>query len=173
MTLTVGRSELLSGGNDELFRQAIHDALGFSVRLLEIRNRLGEVIGLGGPAYSILISIDHLSETGEVGVNRVADHLHLSGAFVTVEANKLVQAGLITKKPDPDDGRRVRLSVTDKAHRLLEELSETQRPVNDAIFAAFDGEDFERFARDISRLVTGTEEALSLLRFLAERRRRA
>ncbi len=64
MPLTVSRPELLVEGSDQQFRQVIHDALGFSSRLQEIRNQLGEVIGLTGPAYSILIAIDHLSSEG-------------------------------------------------------------------------------------------------------------
>jgi MarR family transcriptional regulator, organic hydroperoxide resistance regulator len=140
MSLTVSRSELLREGSDRLFRRVIHDALGFSVRLQEIRNRLGEVIGLSGPAYSILIAVDHLSETGEVGVSRVSEHLHLSGAFVTIEITKLVKADLVSKTPDPEDGRRVILRVTKKAKALL--------------------------------VVSGTEEGLALLRYLAEQRRR-
>src|SRR5690348_11308671 len=43
MTLTVSRPELLINGNDQLFRRALHDALGFGSRLQEIRNCLGEV----------------------------------------------------------------------------------------------------------------------------------
>jgi len=172
MPLTVSRTELLTNGNDHLFRQVVHDALGFSARLQEIRSRLGEAIGLTGPAYSILIAIEHLSNDGDVGVSRVSDHLHLSGAFVTIEVNKLVKAGLVSKVPHPEDGRRVLLSVTDKAAKLLEELAPTQRPVNDAIFASFDAKQFRAFADTIAALVSGTEEALALQHFMAEQRRR-
>src|SRR3546814_9688345 len=78
MPLTVSKPELLVNGEDHLFRQVIHDALGFSVRLQEIRNRLGEAIGLTGPAYSILIAIEHLSEGEGVGVSRVRSEEHTS-----------------------------------------------------------------------------------------------
>src|SRR3546814_2443471 len=98
MPRDVSNPELLVNGEDNLFRQVIHDALGFSVRLQEIRNRLGEAIGLTGPAYSILIAIEHLSEGEGVGVSRVSDHLHLSGAFVTIEVAKLVKADLVDRK---------------------------------------------------------------------------
>jgi MarR family transcriptional regulator, organic hydroperoxide resistance regulator len=172
MPLTVTRPELLSNGDDQLFRRALHDALGFSSRLQEIRNRLGEVIGLTGPAYSILIAIEHLSSEGEVGVSRVSDHLHLSGAFVTIEVIKLVKAGLVRKETDPEDGRRVILTVTELAHEKLAELSTTQQPVNDEIFNAFGSEDLESFARMMSSLVSGTKGALALLHLLAEQRRR-
>src|ERR1700744_3280407 len=112
MPFTVSKPELLTDGSDSVFRQALHDALGFGARLQEIRNRLGETIGLSGPAYSILIAIEHLGLEGEVGISRVGDHLHLSGAFVTIEVNKLVKAGLVDKTPHPEDGRRVVLKVT-------------------------------------------------------------
>jgi DNA-binding MarR family transcriptional regulator len=172
MSLTVSRPELLSDGNDALFRQAIHDALGFSVRLQEIRTRVGAVIGLSGPAYSVLIAVEHLSETAEVGVSRVSDHLHLSGAFVTIEVAKLVKAGLLSKTPDPEDGRRVILRVTKKGKALLEGLADTLQPVNDAIFAGLDAGQFRAFADIIASLVSGSEESLALLRYMAEQRRR-
>ena len=114
--------------DDAVFRQAIHDALGFSARLQEIRNGLAELTGLSGPAYSILIAIEHLSREAEVGISRVGEHLHLSGAFVTIEVNKLVKAGLVDKRQHPEDGRRVILTVTEQALRLLNELAPIQRP---------------------------------------------
>lgn len=171
MPVTISRTELLEDGDDAPFRQMIHDALGFSTRLLEIRNRLGEVIGLSGPAFSILIAIEHLSKDADVGISQVSDHLHQSGAFVTLEVAKLVKAGLVDKFANPEDGRRVIVEVTDKARALLAELAETQRPVNDAIFAGLDPEQFRAFAGTAARLVAGTEESLALLRYKAEQRK--
>ncbi len=172
MPLTVSKPELLVDGEDHLFRQVVHDALGFSARLQEIRNRLGEAIGLSGPAYSILIAIEHLGQQGEVGVSKVGDHLHLSGAFVTIEVNKLVKSALVKKVPHPEDGRRVILTVTDKARALLDELAATQRPVNDTIFDGLSAKQFLSFSEIIASLVGGTEEALALLHLRAEQRRR-
>ena len=171
MAVTISRTELLEDGDDAAFRQLIHDALGFSTRLLEIRNMLGEVIGLSGPAFSILIAIDHLSLKRDVGISQVSDHLHQSGAFVTLEVAKLVTAGLVDKFANPDDGRRVIVRVTDKARALLAELVETQRPVNDAIFAGLNSREFRDFARIIAKLIAGTEGSYALLRYKAEQRR--
>ena len=64
------------------------------------------------------------------------------------------------------------LTVTDQASRLLNELAPIQRPVNDAIFAALTRTQFRNFAQIIASLVSGTKEALPLLHFLAEQRRR-
>lgn len=172
MPLTASRPELLPGGSDVMLRQAIHDSLAFSARMQEIRTRLGELIGLSGPAYTILITIQHLSETGDVGINRVSEFLHLSGAFVTIEIGKLVNAGLVSKTPDPDDGRRVIVRVTKKANTLLKSLLEIQRPANDLIFGGLDAKQFKAFAVSIAALVRGTDECLTLVRYRAEQRRR-
>lgn len=171
MPVTISRPELTENGDDARFRQMIHDALGFSARLLEIRNRLGEVIGLTGPAFSILIAIEHLSQEADIGISQIGEHLHQSGAFVTLEVAKLVKAGLVDKSAHPEDGRRVIVKVTDKARALLTELAETQRPVNDAIFSGLDSDQFRGFAETVAKLVSGTEESLALLRYMAEQRR--
>lgn len=164
------RSQHTGGRDDVFFRQMIHDAFGFSVRLLEIRNRLGEMIGLSGPAFSILIAIRNLSQDSEVGITRVGEHLHQSGAFVTLEVAKLVKAGLVDKYANPNDGRRVILKVTDKACVLLKKLAETQRPVNDAIFAELSADQFHMFAETITKLVAGAETGLALLRYMEQQR---
>ena len=57
----------------------------------------------------MLISIAHLSQDGDVNVKTVADHLYLSGAFITAVAGRLVQLGLIHKRIDTGDRRRVTL----------------------------------------------------------------
>lgn len=173
MSTTVTLPTMLVDGDDRQFRTAVHDALAFGARLQEVRNRLGEAIGLSGPAYSVLISIDHLSDTGEVGVSRVGEHLHLSGAFVTIEVGKLVKAGLVTKEQHPEDGRRVLLRVSKAGRTRLDALIETQRPVNDAIFAGLSAAQFQQFCAIISSLLAGTQEALALQELFAEQRRRS
>ncbi len=42
-----------------------------------------------------------------MNVTTVADHLYLSGAFITAVTGKLVRLGLINKKVDAGDRRRV------------------------------------------------------------------
>lgn len=171
MALTVNRPELLRDGKDEHFRQTVHNALGFSVRLLEIRNGFAATMGLTGPAFSILIAIEHLTKHNDIGIIQVSEHLHQSGAFVTLEVAKLVKKGLVVKVPNPHDRRRVSLSVTQKAKDLLEQLAATQRPVNDAIFSRLDADQCANFADIIAKLLAGTDEGLAMLNYFGELRR--
>jgi DNA-binding MarR family transcriptional regulator len=162
--LTVSRPELLAGGTDQSFRQFVHDMLAFAARIQEVRSRLGQVIGLAGQKYTVLIAIAHLQDQdGGVGINEIAQHLHLSGAFVTIETNSLIKAGLVMKRTNPQDRRRVLLTITPKAAKLLERLTKVQAPVNDALFRCLSADDFASLRRTVSQLVETGDDALQLL----------
>jgi len=169
---SVTRKELLVAASDAVFRQTLHDSLGFASRLQDVRNQLAASIGLAGPAYSILIALEYLTRKECVGVSAVSSHLHLSGAFVTIEVNKLVCAGLVRKSDDPEDGRRVVLEVTQAGHDLLADLLPLQQAVNDTIFADLNSDEFRALGRCMSKLVDGAEDALNLLRLKAGQRKR-
>ncbi len=161
---TVSRPELLIEGSDRAFRQFVHDTLAFSARLQEVRSKLGQVIGLSGTQYTVLIAIAHLRATDEkVGVNLVADHLHFSGAFITIEINKLVAAGLVEKETDAEDRRRVVLAITPKARALLNELAPVQRPANDLLFSCLSAKDFNKIRKVMTQLVETADQAIRLL----------
>jgi DNA-binding MarR family transcriptional regulator len=164
---TVTKKELLAKGSDANFRNYIHDMFAFSVRMQEVRNRFGAFIGVSGSQYIILVAVSHLQDKLGVGVNVIAKHLQLSSAFITMEINNLVAAGLVDKATDPVDRRRVRLMLSAQGVQKLDGLKTIQAPVNDAIFASLTREEFDSL-RDIqSRLVQHSAEALALLEFYA------
>lgn len=164
---TVTKKELLAKGSDANFRSYIHDMFAFSMRMQDVRNRFGAFIGVSGSQYIILVAVSYLQDKLGVGVNVIAKHLQLSSAFITMEINNLVAAGLVDKATDPVDRRRVRLMLSAEGRQKLEELKAIQAPVNDAIFSSLTREEFDSL-RDIqSRLVQHSAEALALLEFYA------
>src|SRR5262249_41292344 len=98
--LTISRRELLSGGRDRQFRHLVHSLFSFAAHHERIRSGHARVIGLAGIEYTVLIAIAHLAQDGDVNVKTVADHLYLSGAFITSVTKKLLRLGLIHKKTD-------------------------------------------------------------------------
>jgi DNA-binding MarR family transcriptional regulator len=112
--LAVTHPACLVDGSDAEFRRLANGLLPFAARLLSIRDGFGSIVGLTGVQYSLARSIAHLSMHDDVTVNQLAEHLHLhlSGAFVTVETNKLKKLGLIDKNVNPDDKRKMRLTMT-------------------------------------------------------------
>ncbi len=170
---TVNRRELLNDGTDEAFRQFVHDALAFSVRLLAIRDGYGKLMGITGPQYTILISIAHLGRHGPVSVSKISNHLHLSGSFVTSETKKMENENLIRKVSNSGDKRRVDLEITDDGWRRLADLSSIQAEVNDVHFGPLTRKTFRQLREILPELVDSTDEALSLLNHLKNTNRRA
>ena len=123
LPLTTSRPELLVGGRDRQFRHLIHALFGFAAHHERIRSGHAKVIGLAGIEYTVLISIAHLSQDGDVNVKTVADHLYLSGAFITAVAGRLLRLGLIDKRTDAGDRRRVTLTVSAQGRAALERLA--------------------------------------------------
>jgi DNA-binding MarR family transcriptional regulator len=123
---------------------------------------------LSGGQYTTLIAIAHLERReGEVGINRVAEHLHLSSAFMTIEVNRLVKDGLVTKKINPGDRRRVVLTIAPAGRKLLDNLTAVQRPVNDTLFDCLSSADFKILRVLIAGLVDSGDRALRLMDYLA------
>ncbi len=162
---TVTKKELLTKGSDANFRQYIHDLFAFSVRMQDVRNRFGAFVGVSGSQYIILLAVSNLQGQEGVGVNVIAKHLQLSSAFITMEINNLVTAGLVDKATDPADRRRVRLMLSAEGAQRLENLKTIQAPVNDAIYSSLTREEFETLRDVMSRLVQHSAEALALLDF--------
>src|SRR5579864_3094740 len=166
--LTVSRPELIVNGSDGKFRAFVHGMLAFAARLEGVRGRFAALVGLTGIQYTILISISHLEREGEVTVGAMADHLHLSGAFVTIETGKLLRLGLITKVQDLKDRRRVCLRVTARGKELLADLTPVQVPVNDVLFEFLSSEQFQALGRMLDRIVECGDRAISLLEYLSK-----
>lgn len=164
--LTVSKPALMPGDSDKKFRSFIHDFLAFSARVNQCRAGFGEQLGISGIAYTTLISIAHLQNEKGVGVSRIAEHLHLSGAFVTIEVSKLVKANLVNKRTNKNDRRRVLLTVTPKARRLLDGLVNIQAPTNDALFDCLSGTEFLQLSSVMERLVPCGDNAVSMLSFM-------
>ena len=166
---TVTKPELMPGAGDAEFRSFIQNFLAFSARVAQCRAGFGAQIGLSGIAYTTLISISHLEGEEGVGISRLAEHLHLSGAFITIEVNKLVRDERVTKRRHGQDRRRVLLKVTETGRQDLQRLRPIQAPVNDALFGCLSGEEFRLLSGIMARLVPCGDDACALLDAMRDR----
>ena len=170
---TISRAGYLVGGTDLEFRQFVHDLFAFTSRAHEIRSQLAKQIDLSNTQYAVLTAAAYLARTEvQFGINELASHLHLSGAFVTTVVNKLVMSGLMTKRPNPDDRRRVILTLTSEAHKRLETVFEILCPTNDTLFENISEKEFFILKDITQRLAASGDRALKLVEFLTRSPRR-
>jgi MarR family transcriptional regulator, organic hydroperoxide resistance regulator len=166
--LTVTKEDLLEDGSDEKFRKMLHDLLAVSARIEAVRAGFAKMIGLTGIEYTMMIAIMHLAEKEPVYVNSLAEHLHLSGAFVTIQTNKLVKKGLLKKIKNKQDARRVELQETKKARDLLTKLAPAQCQVNDVVFQQFNKRDLDRMSGLVEKMLANAGKGLSLIDYLSQ-----
>ena len=163
LPLTVSRSALLAQGSDAEFRGLIHDLIAYGHRLDACRDAFAAIAGISGVQYEILMRV---SRADGLPVGEVAARLHRSGAFITIEANKLVAAGILEKASDPADGRRVLLRCSSKSLQLLEKLAPYQRRINDVLFEFLDAKRFRGLRALAAELVASGDRAVALTEVL-------
>jgi MarR family transcriptional regulator, organic hydroperoxide resistance regulator len=164
---TVSRPGLLVGGSDTEFRALVHDLMAFAHHIEACRDGFGSIVGLTGVQYEILMAVKRFQDEGGIGVGQVAARLHRSGAFITLEVNKLVSRGVLAKAGDPADGRRVLLSVSKQGEALVRTLAPVQQQVNDVLFACLDRKRFDRLRALAAELVGCGDRATALIDYLA------
>lgn len=165
--LTASKPELLDGDSDRTLRGLLYDYFAFGRSLEAARAQFASYVDLSPTQYLILIAVMHSTQDEPMGINQIATRLYLSGAFVTIEVNKLVSSGLIEKTVHPNDGRRVQLSVTREGVNRLTRLAAFQRPVNDALFGMLTREEFKMLSQLLARLAAGSDQAVKLAEHIA------
>jgi DNA-binding MarR family transcriptional regulator len=98
--------------------QVVLDAFRSIVQALRESSRHTErTIGL---TASQLFVLQKLAETGVASVNELAARTYTHQSSVSMVVVKLVGRGMVARKADPDDRRRVVLSLTPAGRRALE-----------------------------------------------------
>jgi DNA-binding MarR family transcriptional regulator len=96
------------------------------------------------------------SEDG-ITVGELADRLDLAQSAASGLAQRLETAGLVTRSPNPDDGRSVRLLLTKSGRRRREDAIKIAHAGNAALTAGFNNSEIAIVARWLARIGTATE----------------
>jgi DNA-binding MarR family transcriptional regulator len=72
-------------------------------------------------------ALRHLVETGEQRMSDLAAYLELTNSATTGLIGGLDARGLVARRPDPEDGRGVRVDITPAGRKVVGELLEAVR----------------------------------------------
>src|SRR6476469_1080894 len=61
--------------------------------------------GLTGPSFGVLVTLARLNEPDGVSQRRLMDELGLTSGTISVRMDRLVEQGLVERRPDPGDRR--------------------------------------------------------------------
>jgi MarR family transcriptional regulator, organic hydroperoxide resistance regulator len=154
---------LVAGKSDHSLRRLLYDFFTVSARMEDVRRHLGKKVGITGPQYSLMMAVAELQGKVGVSVGRVAEYLHVTGTFVTIESGKLSKKGLLEKRPDAQDKRLSLLSIAPKGQDALHSLFPELQQINDVFFELESRTDFDRLCRTLQKLVGNSQRALALI----------
>ena len=170
MPPTVSKPELLdeNGISDRRFRQFLYDFSVLAAHLEVARAYLASQLNISSPQYNIVMIIAQYQGTAGISVSDVAQHLHVSTAFITSEAGKLEQQGLVAKRQNPRDGRGVLLRLTPVGETKVLQIGPKRLLINDHLFRALSGEDFRQLSQITASLIDDFTETINMLKVMAQ-----
>lgn len=157
---SVSAPSLLRGGNDRIFQKLVFDLFTISSRIERVRVHFASKLGISGPQYSLLRAVASLQGKEGVSIRTAAEHLHVTSTFITVQSRVLAERGFLRKRDDAMDRRVSRLSLTLKGERLVDEIVEEVRPINDMFFGALQKYEFEALSAIMEKLVDSSRNAI-------------
>jgi len=104
-------------------------------------------------SYTLL---GHLEESGGGRATDLAAHYALDKSTVSRQVSALERAGLVERRPDPDDHRVHVLHLTDAGRIILARVTERRRTAFQERLADWQEEDLARFAAYLVRYNAGS-----------------
>jgi MarR family transcriptional regulator, organic hydroperoxide resistance regulator len=157
LALSTSLKSLLKDGSDKDFRRLIYNLLSLSNVMVHNRQHFAAYIGLTDQQYVIMTI---LYETPGATVSHIANQIHVSSQFITLETGKLIKKGLIDKRPNEIDRRSVSLTLTEKGQTLLREVWPLRLRTNDLTFQSLTKERAAILDEIVGTLVMGARIAL-------------
>jgi DNA-binding MarR family transcriptional regulator len=118
----------------------------------KVRQRLQPLLDQAGLSHEHWRIMALLHEQPGLGAGAIAKGAVLPSASVTRHVDKLVERGMVVRRVDPADKRRVVLALSARGLANAERLLAEERAVEDTIAAGLGAERFKALARDLSML---------------------
>ena len=157
---SVSVPSLLRGGSDRAFQKLVFDFFTISARIERVRVHFASRMGISRPQYSLLRAVAALQGSEGISIGVIAEHLHVTSTFITAQSGVLAQRGFLKKGEDAIDRRISRLSLTSKGKRLVEQIVNEVRPINDVFFGGLQRDEFDALSAIMEKLVGSSRAAI-------------
>jgi DNA-binding MarR family transcriptional regulator len=145
-----GLVEADRGDIDQGSRRFVEALLSMCALVLKQRDCCGSYLGVSGPQYVMVLEIARSPGTT---VTELARKLEVSGSFIAVEANKLIELGIVEKRANPLDGRSVVLDLSSKGRAGLAQLAPLRQRWDSLMYRSLDGEHVQFLQDMMERMV--------------------
>jgi DNA-binding MarR family transcriptional regulator len=78
--------------------------------------------GLGPASFGVLVTLVRVGDGRGVSQRTLMDELGLTSGTISVRMDRLVEAGLVTRRPDPASKRNTLIALTERGRELVERV---------------------------------------------------
>ncbi len=136
-------------------------------RFVELLDRLRRLaFGMpfedSGVTMSQLTLLDVIAASPGAGIHDIATELGLTPPSVSVGVRRLEDAGLLTRQPDPKDGRAIQLFLTERGEEICRQAWAARRGKAHQLFSALNPQEQDTLFSLLERAITAAEETNSI-----------
>jgi DNA-binding MarR family transcriptional regulator len=138
--------------------------VGVVARLRRVRSRFDHELealfaehDLTVADFEVLATLRRLG--GATSQRQLMDALGLTSGTVSVRIDRLVAAGLVTRDPDPQDGRGALVTLTPKGHTRFDQTAPAHLANEDRLLGALDSDERAQLADLLRKLLLSFEGA--------------
>lgn len=111
-----------------------------------------------GMSYRDIYLLMTLRRSGRaVTPTELMDELSITMAAIAKRIDRLEETGYVTRRRDPDDGRSVRIELTDAGRRLVDSVRANRQPEFNVAADEFDATEKEQLTALLRRLLVRLE----------------
>jgi DNA-binding MarR family transcriptional regulator len=125
----------------------------------EVRRRLRKSYDITLPRFDLLAQLDRTPKGMTLG--ELSQRMMVSNGNVTGLVDRLVEQGLITRRPSPTDRRAQIVSLTAEGRRFFRAMARTNAEWIGEIFAGLDAEDIASLMRLLAKTKASASKAIT------------
>lgn len=162
--LTVSLPALVEDGTDTGFRTTIFRMVTALGILQNCREAFARSMDLTSNQFAVLVGVRYSQGDEGVSIRALADYIQIASTHVTTEVGRLLDKGLLVKRPNPNDGRSVLVSLSETGEEAVSSVAPYMREVNNALFEGFTRKEFQTMDRLMRRLHTNGIRTADVIR---------
>src|SRR6478609_6352360 len=113
--------------------------------------------GLSAPSFGVLVTLARVDDGGGVSQRRLMDELGLTSGTISVRMDRLVELGLIERKPDPESKRTTLITLTARGRELFERIVPAHLANERRLLAALSDDELQTLSGLLRKLLVEFE----------------
>ncbi len=149
-----------AGASRTPFTALLFDLISLNNLMRRNQEHFAHYIGVSVPRFLILRVLE---DNPGATVGQLATRLEVTSQFVTLESGKLIEQGLVVKRPSETDRRSVVLDLSPAGQQLLKDLQPLREQTNAHMFRSLDNDDVAKLHAIVLRLLADGRDGLHRL----------